>query len=433
VYFSNLGCKLNQAELEALAREFLADGHEVAPSLEAAELHVINSCTVTGAAARDSRKLARRGRRRNSQLLTVLTGCYVESDPEEAAELVGVDLVVPNTEKSELVERVYDRFPSYRPRANASSDENSVPCGPNDFGHSRALVKIEDGCNMNCSFCIIPSTRGTQRSRSDREIVREVESLAVGGFREVVITGVQISSYRYEKLKLYDLVGRILDETSVERLRLTSIAPWQFDERLLSLFASGRVCRHFHLSLQSGSSATLARMRRPYGADGFSRLVDQIRAAVPGVAITTDVIVGFPGETDEEFEESLEFVSTTAFARTHAFPYSERPGTEAADLPDPVPHPLKRERMKRMLEVASRAERNFHRAQLGRSTSVLWEARKPDGLWWGTSDNYLRVATSSPDNLTRRLDLTQLEDMHDGSLPALVARTITSPSGASAT
>ena len=419
VLFSNLGCKLNQAELESLAREFLADGHEIAPSLERADLHVINSCTVTAAAARDSRKIARRGARRNRSLKTVLTGCYVESDAETAARLAGVDLVIANAEKHELLERVYRAFPEYRA---STTDVSTPPCLPNDFGHSRALVKIEDGCDMICSFCIIPATRGRQRSRPGDEVVAEVEALARAGFREVVITGVQISSYRYRGAKLYDLVARVLRETSVERLRLTSIAPWQFDDRLLGLFSDGRVCRHFHLSLQSGSTATLERMRRPYSAGAFASLTQRIRDAVPGVAITTDVIVGFPGETDSEFEECLRFVEQIGFARIHAFPYSERPGTAAIELPGRVPHDLKRARMKRMLKIAEHAEWSFHRRQIGERVSVLWERRRDDDRWWGTSDNYLRVAMESDRNLERRLQPALVHGLADGGTPALLVR-----------
>jgi len=421
VHFTHLGCKLNQAELEALARDFVSDGHQIATSIEEADLHVINSCTVTAAAARDSRKVARRGSRQNHALTTVLTGCYVESDPGQARELAGVDLVVGNAEKSELLAKIYEAFPEHLPpRKTARAPE--LPCLAHEFGHARASVKVEDGCNMLCSFCIIPSTRGAQRSRSPAEVVSEVDMLVRRGFREVVITGVQISSYRHSRSKLFDLVVKILDETSVERLRLSSIAPWQFDERLLSLFASGRVCRHFHLSLQSGCTTTLERMRRPYTSQDFESLLRAIRAHVPGIAITTDVIVGFPGETDSEFDESLAFVDACGFARIHAFPYSERPGTEAESLPDPVPHPIRRERMKRMLDVATRAERRFHNRRQGEAVDVLWEARKSDGLWWGTSDNYLRVVTAQEGDLTRQRQQTEVLSVLDQKPPAIVVR-----------
>jgi threonylcarbamoyladenosine tRNA methylthiotransferase MtaB len=387
VYFTNLGCKLNQAEMEALARRFVGAGHQIAPRIEEADLHVVNTCTVTHVAARDSRKLARRGRRINPALKTVLTGCYVSAEPQAAAALAGVDLIVANPEKAELLQHVHDAFPQLRPLRSGIPE---MPSAPLEFGHARAAVKIEDGCNMRCSFCIIPFTRGRQESRRPESIVSEVAALAEGGFGEIVLTGVQISSYHSGSWRLFDLVQAILRETRTARLRLTSIAPWDFDLRLLDLVAEGRVCRHFHLSLQSGSLSTLRRMRRPYTPGQFSRLLERIRDRTPGVALTTDVIVGFPGETDTEFDESIEFVEACAFSRVHAFPYSERPGTAAAGFPGAVEVTVRRGRMERMLSLARRLERAFRTAQLGTVGEALWESEH-DGEWRGTTDNYLRV------------------------------------------
>ena len=386
VFFTNLGCKLNQAEVDGLSRRFLAAGHSLAPSLETADLHVINSCTVTHLAARDSRKIARRGKRLDPELKTVLTGCYASDSPEEAASLEGVDLVVENAFKDELLERVHQAFPDVQPR-DASLD---IPYVPLEFGLARALVKVEDGCNMRCSFCIIPSTRGRQRSRSLEEVVAEVQALGEGGYREVVVTGVQISEYDADGERLYDLVSALLERTTVPRLRLTSIAPWKFDDRLLDLWADRRLCRHVHMSLQSGSSATLRRMRRPYDAPAYARLAEKLRRAIPGLALTTDVIVGFPGETPEEFEESLTFVESMGFARTHVFTYSERAGTHAATLPDAVHPSEKKERVHRMRAVGEAAEQAFWRSQLGQTLEVVWEDRRGDHFR-GLTDNYIKV------------------------------------------
>lgn len=390
-FLTNLGCKLNQAEMESLARQLRSDGHRLADSLETADVHIVNTCTVTHVAARTSRKVARQGGRRSHGIRTILTGCYVDGSPEQAARLAGVDLVVPNRDKQDLLERLYERFPDWRP---SHRDALPIPYVPLEFGNSRALVKIEDGCNMSCSFCIIPYTRGRQTSRSIGEVTEEVRRLAEGGFREIVLTGVQISSYRSDDARLSDLVRVLLDETSVERLRLTSIAPWDFDPNLLDLVESGRICRHFHLSLQSGCDDTLARMKRPYDSASFAALVQRIRSRIPGVAITTDVIVGFPGEDAREFEQSLRFVEDLRFAKVHAFPYSPRRETSAASLPDQVDPPIQRCRMQRMLEVAEVAGEHFRRTQLGVTVPVLWERRVDDG-WQGTSDNYLKVHTRS--------------------------------------
>jgi threonylcarbamoyladenosine tRNA methylthiotransferase MtaB len=400
VHFTNLGCKLNQAEIERLAREFAAAGYEVVGTLAEADLHVVNSCTVTGTAARSSRKAAGRGRGR---LRTVLTGCWATESPEKAARLAGVDLVVPNAEKDQLLARVRVAFPSPEP---------AVPCSPSLETHTRALVKIEDGCNMRCAFCIIPFTRGAQASRPLGEVVAEVQARVREGYREVVITGVQISAWRWEAHRLADLVEAILARTEVPRLRLTSIAPWDLDERLLDLWSDRRLCRHLHLSLQSGSTATLRRMRRPYTAAHYLDLLARVHAAVPGVAVTTDIIVGFPGETEEEFAESLATVEAAAFAKAHVFPFSTRPGTEAEAMPGQVAPETKKERMDRMLAAAAEAEQDFHRAHLGTRATVLWE-RPRDGMGHGLTDNYLRVLSAGGAGLWNRFSEVELVGLEE--------------------
>ncbi len=389
VHLSNLGCKLNQAEIEALGRQFTALGHQIVPSIDAAEVHVINSCTVTHVADRSSRKLARRGARVQPGIKTVLTGCYATSSAEEAARLAGVDLVVDNQQKDDLVDMVLTAFPEFA----GAEIVPELPYGQSAIaaGRSRAAVKIEDGCNMRCSFCIIPFTRGAQTSRSPQEIKQEVASLVADGLQEIVLTGVQISSYEWGDLRLYDLVEQVLEVVSPARLRLTSIAPWNFDSRLLELLADSSVCPHVHLSLQSGADATLERMRRPYSTAEYQELVAAIRQAQPTVGITTDVIVGFPGESEQEFAESLETVSGIQFAKIHAFPYSRRPGTSADLLDQHLDPSVIRQRMQQMLQVAEVAERKFYDRQFGRQLQVLWESWD-NHTAIGTSDNYVKVS-----------------------------------------
>jgi threonylcarbamoyladenosine tRNA methylthiotransferase MtaB len=416
VCFTNLGCKLNQAEIERLARDFTAAGHSLAGSAEEADLHVVNSCTVTATAARASRKAARRGcRGRSGPLRTVLTGCWATDRPDEAARLAGVDLVVLNADKERLLEKVTAAFPELAEPAPLppSFPEIPVPYVPLPLGHTRALVKVEDGCNMRCSFCIIPSTRGRQRSRPLAEVVAEVRGLVDAGVREVVLTGVQISAWRDAGRRLPELVEAVLAHTGAPRLRLTSIAPWDLDgplERLLALWEDRRLCRHLHLSLQSGSTAVLRRMRRPYTAASYLGLLDRVRAAIPGVAVTTDVITGFPGETAAEHEESLATVAAAGFARVHVFPFSPRPGTAAAELPDPVAPDVAKARAAEMLDLAERADLGFRRSCLGRRETVLWE--RPRGgvepMGQGLTDNYVRVLCPEGASLWNRFSEVEL-------------------------
>ncbi len=428
VCFTNLGCKLNQAEVERLARELLAAGHQVVESLDQADLHVVNSCTVTHLAARDSRKAAGRGARVHPGLRTVLTGCWATEQPGEAARIAGVDLVVPNADKHLLLDRIHAAFPETAPPAGAD-----LPYLPLPVGHTRALVKVEDGCNMRCAFCIIPSTRGRQRSRPLEEVVAEARSLAEAGFGEVVLTGVQISAYRDAGgRRLVDLARAVLREAAMPRLRLTSIAPWDLDERLLGLWEDpahqGRLCRHLHLSLQSGSTATLRRMRRPYTAESYGQLLERVRAAVPGVGITTDVIAGFPGETDAEFAESLAFVESARFAKVHAFPFSAREGTAAAGMPGQVPPEVKKERMARLLAAAEAGETAFRRAHLGSRATVLWE-RPRSGIGHGLTDNYLRVFSAAAAGLTRQLTEVELVELTEGGVVGRVESQLGPPRG----
>jgi threonylcarbamoyladenosine tRNA methylthiotransferase MtaB len=445
VFFTNLGCKLNQAENDGLARQLLAAGHELATSLAAADLHVVNSCTVTAEAARSSRKAARAAQRLGAAAArprTVLTGCFATASPAEAAALPGVDLVVANHDKHRLVELAGGLLRTARAPGGASavSSIQAAPApDPRSCGHTRAFLKVEDGCDMRCSFCIIPSTRGRETSRPPQEVLADARRMIEAGYREIVLTGVQISAYRSPAggsepdgrgdaaLRLGDLVQALLDllPPSAQgsraaapppvRLRLTSIAPWELDSRLLDLWKDRRLCRHLHLSLQSGAGATLRRMRRPYSPAGFRRVAERARAAIPGLAITTDVIVGFPGETAAEFAESLQTVASLGFAKVHVFPYSARSGTAAELLPEAVSAGEVRRRMDEMLSVAARSEEEFRTAQVGRRATVLWE-RPSDGRGQGLTDNYIRVWCAAAASLWNQLSDVELTALTGGGM-----------------
>jgi threonylcarbamoyladenosine tRNA methylthiotransferase MtaB len=448
IFLSGLGCKLNESELEAWTRQFRAEGNEIVADASSADLCVLNTCTVTQVAARKSRGLVNRVAHSNEHAKILLTGCYATMATEESRSLSNVALVVPNADKEQLVELAgkfrYDpafqmsesgcRMPEASSGELASEilipssplvlrKQNGVsPLAPEGESwmfrpRTRAFVKIEDGCNMSCTYCIIPLARGKARSKSQDEIVDEVARLVDSGFQEVILTGVQISDYHLEdreaghgRLKgLCSLVQDILDKTALPRLRLTSIAPWDLDVALLDLFSDPRLCRHLHLSLQSGSSTVLRRMRRPYNTDQFADAVTLAKSKVPGVGITTDVIVGFPGESDVEFEESLEFVRRMEFARIHVFPYSRREGTLAARFPLQVNDKIKDARAKAVQQVARASAVSFTSQFLGKTLPVLYESEADlPGTWSGYTDNYLRVVTRDAGNLANRILLTQI-------------------------
>lgn len=387
VALSHVGCKLNQAELEALAREFEAAGHSLVATPEEADVHVVNTCSVTAEAARDSRRLARRGDDRRLPLHTVVTGCHATTQPEDFRTIPGVHLVVGNPDKHRLVQLVEGRF--------GRGETSQPPTPPVGRRRIRAAVKIQDGCSVGCAFCIVPLARGVQRARPPAEVLAEVGRLLQTGAQEIILTGPQISSYAAAGLQLPDLVERVLGLPGLRRLRLSSLAPWRVDQRTLALWRDQRLCRHVHLSLQSGSAATLARMGRPITPAGFADAVARLRAAVPGLAVTTDIIVGFPGEDDDEFAESLAFVATMGFANVHVFPFSPRPGTPAAELPGQVSASVLAARAQAMRGVAAASRRAFLAGMVGERVEVLWE-RQRQGWWEGHTDTYVLVRAPAP-------------------------------------
>jgi threonylcarbamoyladenosine tRNA methylthiotransferase MtaB len=491
VYLATLGCKLNESELEAWARQFGGEGYTIIDDPKDADLIVLNTCTVTHVAARKSRQMARQLARANPRARLVLTGCYVSVSPSEAQALPNGSLIVPNADKDQLVALAGELLGDVRcqttetgcrlPEAASGELQSSVVNHQSSGAHlkvggvgrletaatttrsrpasalamhhlqrrTRAFVKIQDGCNMSCTYCIIPLARGRERSRSLNDLVRQVGRLVSAGYQEIILTGVQISAYRdraeRQTNSLHDLVAAILAETGVPRLRLTSIAPWDLDAALLDLFSDPRLCRHLHLSLQSGSDTVLRRMRRPYTTAQFARAVELAREKIPDVGITTDVIVGFPGESDTEFEQSLQFVERMQFARVHVFPYSARTGTLAATFPLQVDERTKAARMKQMQALADASRRAFARRFIGKEMLVLWESKdegwitKDEGrttddrlssvlghssaVWFGYTDNYIRVLAHCDSDLHNQITPARLvKPIDDGALGEVIQK-----------
>jgi threonylcarbamoyladenosine tRNA methylthiotransferase MtaB len=412
VHVKTLGCRLNQAEAERIAQGFVLTGHEVTPDEAQADLIVLNSCTVTARAGKESVRAARH----TADQRVVVTGCHSEVAPEAFA---GADLIVANAEKENLVALATHAIGTEGFALGADYREDAaLQLYPLVLDATRAFVKIQDGCNLACTFCLTTIARGDARSRPIESVLAEVRRLAALGCREVVLTGVHAGSYGREQQGQPDLgtlIDRVLTESEIARLRLSSLEPWNFKTEWLELWPKwgDRLCRHLHMSLQSGSEAVLRRMRRAYRAESFADKVSAARAIIPDVAISTDIIVGFPGETEHEHEESLAFVEAMAFADAHIFTFSPRPGTRAATMGGQLPGPVKKRRHHEMGTITERTANHYREAMLGTLQPVLWEKPTEDGTAQGLTDTYLRVRSHDERarrNTIARVRLSRLEE-----------------------
>ena len=396
VYLTGLGCRLNEAELEQWARTLRDQGHVTVPQAGGAEMIVVNTCAVTAEAGRKSRKLLRSLHRKNPTAPLVVTGCYSELHAGETAAIPGVDLVVPNGKKDQLIEIVSDKLDLRAMPVMAKDPDSSHVYSSSD--RTRAFIKVQDGCRNRCTFCIVTIARGNERSRPIGEIVGEVNQLHQAGHQEAVLTGVHLGGYGGDQnTDLFCLVETLLAETTIPRVRLSSLEPWDIPEHFWQLWANPRLMPHLHLPLQSGSDTVLKRMARRCDTASYQKLVCSARQRIPGLSITSDVIVGFPGETEQEWAETVDFVQSMEFAHIHIFSYSPRAGTKAATLTDRVPNQTQRQRSEQLHQIAARMKRNQLRSQVGQQRAVLWEGSGvSDGdqiRWSGYTDNYLRVET----------------------------------------
>ena len=396
VAIHTLGCKLNQAESELLARQFIDAGHSFV-SGDDADIHVINTCSVTHIADRKSRHLVRLWRKRNPKALIVATGCYAQRAAQELAQ-AGAGLVLGNEDKMHLLDFLkipVDEAAGY-PAARLITDGVS---------RVRSFIKIQDGCSDLCAYCIVPQVRGKEYCLPSDEVVNEVKARVSAGYKEIVFTGTKIGDYRQNGVNLKGLVTEVLTVTGVERLHLSSLQPQDISPEMLTLWQAPRLCRHFHLALQSGNESVLRRMKRRYSIDDYRQAVSLIRTLVPDVSITTDMMVGFPGESVEEFEESYLFCKEMNFADMHVFVYSPRPGTLAARMSGQVSDKVKKERSRKMLELAKESACKFCKRFKGADLIVLWEneVEPGSGVYSGFSHNYIRAYTESSKPLANRL------------------------------
>ena len=417
IYLDTVGCRLNQSEIETFARQFRAAGHEIVARPKDADLAVVNTCAVTIQAAADSRKSIRRAARGGAEAV-VATGCWATLDPAGAAALPGVRRVVDNARKEGLVSQVLGI-----PAEQFDLEPVAREPLPGARLRTRAFIKVQDGCDNRCTFCITTVARGAGRSRPLEAVLADIQAALDGGAQEIVLTGVHLGSWGRDctpRRHLRHLVEAVLARTAAPRVRLSSLEPWNLDASFFSLWQEPRLCRHLHLPLQSGCNATLRRMARKTTQAAFAALVEAARQAAPDIAITTDIIVGFPGETETEFAESLAYVRRMEFAGGHVFTYSPRPGTAAARMAGQVPPPVRKERNALMRAALAESGTRYRRRFVGATRQVLWEsavALGPQG-WTlsGLTDNYLRVQAQAPRDLWNRLSHVRLTAAEDGVL-----------------
>ncbi|MGN0478579.1 MAG: tRNA (N(6)-L-threonylcarbamoyladenosine(37)-C(2))-methylthiotransferase MtaB [Hominenteromicrobium sp.] len=396
-----LGCKVNQYESEAMLSTLLQNGFSAASDTQAADVVVLNSCTVTAESDRKVRQVFRRAKKDNPDAVMVLTGCMAQAFPEDAKRLEEADIILGTSNRQRLLPDLLT-FLSTRQRivdiAPHTNDEKFEHLEVDSFtGRTRAFVKIEDGCNRFCSYCIIPYARGRVRSKPLDDLKKELHQLAGNGYREVVLTGINLSAYGQEfGLHLCDAIEAACATDGIERVRLGSLEPEQLSEAVIRRMAGQeKLCPQFHLSLQSGCDATLRRMNRHYTADEYRTIVRNLRAAFDNAAITTDIMVGFAGETDEEFRASLAFAEEIAFAKVHVFAYSRRPGTRAYAMGDQLTNAVKEARSREMIRVTTGTQKRFYAAQVGRTEQVLFERAVSEGVYEGYSMNYTPVLAES--------------------------------------
>lgn len=410
-----LGCKVNQYESEAIAELFAEKGYEIVGIDEEADVYVINTCTVTNFGDKKSRQLIRKVKRQNENAIVAVVGCYAQTAPKELMEIAGVNLVIGTKDRAQIVEMVeqYDRANGVENHVSDIMKERVFePLSIQKLANrTRAYLKIQDGCSQYCSYCIIPYARGPIRSREPQEVVAEVKRLAENGFKEVVLTGIHVASYGKDRrdTSLLDILKQVHEVEGIERIRFSSIEPNVVTEEFAQTMAAlPKVCDHFHLSLQSGCDKTLKEMNRKYDTEKYRQAVATLRKYLPKVALTTDIIVGFPGETEEDFRESYAFAEEIGFAKIHVFPYSPKRGTPAAARKDQLLNAVKSERSHTLIQLSDRMAADFLADAVGTDAEVLYERAVGDGIYEGHTKNYMKVHGRSEADLTNRIAKTHI-------------------------
>ena len=410
-----LGCRLNQAESALLSDAFRTDGFEIVPESEPADLFIINSCSVTRGAEAKCRRLVRYLLKRSPEAHVVVTGCYAELDAQILADIDGVDMVVGTEGKHNipaLIENLEKKRETEVVRPPIGRGSFSLP-STGYFRETRANLKIQDGCDLFCSFCVIPFTRGRARSRQLDDCLREASNLAERGHREIVLTGVNIGTYSDSGADFTDLISRVVAIPDVERVRISSVEPMTIDRSVIELMRlNPKVCPYLHLCLQSGDDAILEAMKRPYTAADYVALFNDLHGSVENIGIGTDVLVGFPGETDASFERTFELLESLPFYHFHVFSYSEHSRTRSARIADKVHPETAKERSERARRLGREKKLAFHKKQIGRTLPVLFETQDLEGRWVGHAPNYARISVSSESDLTNRIADVEIAGAH---------------------
>jgi threonylcarbamoyladenosine tRNA methylthiotransferase MtaB len=396
-----IGCKVNQYETEAIAEKLEALGFERVDFKDQADVYVINTCTVTGESDRSSRQAIYRAKRRSPDAKIIVTGCYAQLEKEFLQSLPGVSLVVKQEDKGKLPHLV-TQLMGQGSRVKESQDLFFGFSVKGLAKHTRALVKIQDGCEKNCAYCVVPFARGKERSRKIEKILSEINDLVENGYKEMVLTGVHIGRYNRDDLGLAELSEIILNETKIERIRYSSIDPKEFSDQLIDFVSRAeKICRHLHIPLQSGDDFILSRMKRDYSSQEYRELAGKINYSIPDVLIGADVIVGFPGETDEQFENTCQFIKSSPINYLHVFSYSDRKGTEASSMPDKIPPQVIHKRSEILHALGKEKWRDYIDRFIGKRLNVLIENRRDrkTDMLTGLSDNYIRVLLDGDDSL----------------------------------
>ncbi|MCK5726860.1 MAG: tRNA (N(6)-L-threonylcarbamoyladenosine(37)-C(2))-methylthiotransferase MtaB [Thiotrichaceae bacterium] len=418
IYIKALGCRLNEAELEQWSASFMLKGHSMTAEPDEADVIIVNTCAVTSDAERKSRQLFNRLYRQRPESYLVVTGCYSSLKGDELAHTLGVDLVISNAQKDQLPELVLEKF--------SSQSMPLIAMDPNESalfqrGRQRAFIKIQDGCRYRCTYCIVTIARGEERSRLVGDIIDEINCLVGQGVQEVVLTGVHVGGYGADiNSTLKTLVVAILRDTDIPRVRFASVEPWDLPEDFFELFANPRLMPHMHLPIQSGVDSVLRRMSRRSKTADFAELIRSAREQVPHFNVTSDIIVGFPGETEQEWQATLDYVAEIGFGQLHVFSYSPRANTKAASLPNPVSSQIKKERSLAMRHLGLEMKREFYQRYAGTQSSVLWESGKKNKegqlVFHGYTPNYIKVRTTVLDqnlkNLIKSTDLVSYDEQY---------------------